>query len=484
MRSLQLLTLMFLSSAFVIFPVVHCPTAIGQIRSNDEGDEDEEEDPEDVDNGQVAPGRGAGVSIDALNVLRTRASSSVTGDLDGLRSSSAAKPSAKIRPQAPRRKPAKKLRFVSLPRLEQVATKRFEAGLPLTEELQYLAGLVRADYLFIYPESGEVVIAGPAANWRRTKKGRVLTVNSRQPVLRLEDLVVALRAFPYSGSGTSEIGCSIDPTQRGLARMQAYVKSISPRPPSAQVITAGLKKSLGEQTVTITGIPANTHFAHVMLEADYRMKLIGIGLASPTVPIKSYLSLARPKSSRGGLSRWYFTPQYECVRVSPDRHVVQLGSSGARLIGAAELVAANGHRSQSARSDRASKGFTTDFTRKYAALAKAEPIYAELRNIMDLSIISAAIQFFDAYAECDWQPDLFCDQTKFDIETHDVPTRLPTAANAVWKGRRLLTPVGGGVVIRSTDVIDTIRLADETLLDSRPTIPSDLADGQWWWDSE
>ena len=67
--------------------------------------------------------------------------------------------------------------------------------------------------------------------------------------------------------------------------------------------------------------------------------------------------------------------------------MMQLGSSGVRLVGEAELVAANGHRAESGKRDRASTGFTTDFTRKYAALARAEPIYAELRNLMDLSII-------------------------------------------------------------------------------------------------
>ena len=315
-------------------------------------------------------------------------------------------------------------------------------------------------------------------------KGDVLSVDSRLPVLRLEDLIVALRAFPHNDAGASEIGCSIDPTPKGLARMQAYVKSVSRRPPSAHMIAAGLKKSLGKQKVTVQGIPASTHFARVMVEADYRMKLIGIGLEKPAVPIKSYLALARPRSSSNGMARWYFTPQYGSIRMSRDRRVLQLGSSGARLVGEAELVSANGERSQSARRDRASMGFTADFTRKYAALAKAEPIYAELRNVMDLSIIAAGLQFLDAYEKCDWQPDLFLNASKLDVETHEVPTKLPTAVNAVWKGRRLLTPVGGGVSIRSTDAFESMQTISDAVLPECPEIPSNLADDQWWWDDE
>ena len=74
------------------------------------------------------------------------------------------------------------------------------------------------------------------------------------------------------------------------------------------------------------------------------------------------------------------------------------------MVGQSELVATNGKRSASSRRDAASLGFTSDFTRKYASLAKTESVYAELRNVMDLSIIAAALQVLDIYEDCRWQP--------------------------------------------------------------------------------
>ena len=480
MNSLRLFLLtMLLSVAIVSSPVLHCSCAFGQIRTDeDTSNEEEPTNQEDPNTNGGVIGNQAGVSINALDVLRSLSTSDSTNELDTLRRSSG-KSKARNRTL---RKPAVRMRYVSLPRLERAVAKRTTEGEPLTAEMKYLAGLFRADCLYIYPEHDDVVIAGPAGNWHQTRSGNVLSAGSRAPVLRLEDLIVALRAFPGNGAGVSEIGCSIDPTSQGLARMQAYVKSIARRPPSAQVIAAGLKKSLGKQKVTVHGIPASTHFARVMVEADYRMKLIGIGLETPAVAIKSYLSLARPRSPSNGMARWYFTPQYECIRMDRDRQVLQLVSTGARLSGEAELVSANGERSQSARRDRASVGFTTDFTRKYAALAKAEPIYAELRNVMDLSIIGAALRFLDAYERCDWQPDVFLNASKLDVENHDVPTKLPTAVNVVWKGRRLLTPVGGGVSIRSSEVFESMQTIADTTQPARPEFPSNLADDQWWWD--
>ena len=73
------------------------------------------------------------------------------------------------------------------------------------------------------------------------------------------------------------------------------------------------------QMITVGGVSAKTHFAQVLVEADYRMKLIGIGLEQPPVRLKSYVARANPSQvGRNALQRWYFVPDYQCVRVSED----------------------------------------------------------------------------------------------------------------------------------------------------------------------
>jgi hypothetical protein len=68
------------------------------------------------------------------------------------------------------------LRKVSLTRLERELQIRAARGLPADEELQALAGLQRIQYVFVYPESGDVVLAGPAGDWyfgpRKSPLGR------------------------------------------------------------------------------------------------------------------------------------------------------------------------------------------------------------------------------------------------------------------------------------------------------------------------
>jgi hypothetical protein len=248
-----------------------------------------------------------------------------------------------------------------------------------------LAGITELEYVFCYPESGDIVIAGPAEGFGRDSVGRVVGVDSGKPVLLLDDLIVALRAFAPHGKPTSVIGVSIDPTQEGLARMQQTLNRLGTSfrgPGDIPVIVNSLRESLGLNEVSITGIPAGTHFAHVLAEADYRMKLIGIGLQAPPVPMKNYISrLTSSMTSSNALVRWYFVPDYQALSTSQDGMAMQLVGQGVKLIGEDELVGRDGSRKQTGRATNpASRGFTTEFTKKFPLIAQRSAVYGQLRN--------------------------------------------------------------------------------------------------------
>ncbi len=59
--------------------------------------------------------------------------------------------------------------------------------------MQVLAGLRRIRYVFVYPESGDLVLAGPAGDWTTGPESGVWRVETGQPVVRLDDLVVVFR---------------------------------------------------------------------------------------------------------------------------------------------------------------------------------------------------------------------------------------------------------------------------------------------------
>ncbi len=280
------------------------------------------------------------------------------------------------------------------------------------------------------------------------------------------------------------IGCSIDPTEEGNAAMRAFWQQVGPRatPNDTQFIVEGLRTNFGMQTVSVHGVSPKSHFAMVLVEADYRMKLIGIGLEKPPIKMVSYIDRA---TATKNLQRWFFVPDYECVRTAEDGMAMELVGDGVKLVGENEVVTSEGKRHASGHADAASQAFTTAFTKKYAALADRAPVYAELRDLIDLAVAAAYIQHENFYGKADWKMDLFGDETAFTVETYDIPRQVAPAINAVWKGHTLMTPIGGGVHIEPTQALASgNRLSDEDgkVAKARRQVKIDLAKGQWWWD--
>lgn len=438
----------------------------------------------------VAPAQGqlfqpqvAGVEIDAEGVLRTRTVADPTGQLARQRiaesrmalSENVARPSS--------------LRKISLRRLEAAIEDQLARHAPLDNDLRYLAGMTRIEYVFVYPEEGDVVIAGPAEGYMLDLASRPVGISSGRAVLELQDLITALRAFPAQSDQPTTISCSIDPTQEGLQRMRQYIATVSGHvtPGDAERYAAGLRESLGMQAVSISGISPKSHFAQVLVEADYRMKLIGIGLEKPPVRIQTFIEKASPTDvARNALQRWYFVPNYDSVRVSEDLLAMQVVGQGVKLESEDEHVLADGRRQQSRRVDHASQVFTQSFTKQYAKLAEVVPVYAQLRNMIDLAIVAAFLREYDAYGRSGWMATLFQDPNRLDVNTYPVPKRVESAVNVVWKGNTLMTPIGGGVNIQADQAFSEDRLAyDETgQMDVRRrelTIPQDDPKA-WWWD--
>ena len=181
------------------------------------------------------------------------------------------------------------MRKISLNRLEQAI---LDHQSTLTDEMRYLAGLLRVRYVFYYPDSKDIVLAGPAEGWVPDAGGRIVGITSGRPVVQLQDIVVALRAFPSSGNATPLIGCSIDSTPEGQVAMKNFLRGNRPDPNNIEPFVESLRNALGYQIVSVYGVAPSTHFAQVMVEADYRMKLIGIGLERPPVKLVSYVDRA------------------------------------------------------------------------------------------------------------------------------------------------------------------------------------------------
>ena len=383
-----------------------------------------------------------------------------------------------------------KLRHVSLVALERALAKRFQAGQPPDDAMLHLAGLQRLEYVFCYPDRKDIVIAGPAEGWVADPSGRAVGITTGRPVLELADLAVALRTFTPNNRERVFLGCSIDPNSESLAKLVEFQKTVprvvreNERDEVAARVAKGQQEALGLADVRVFGVPANSHFAQVLLEADYRMKLIGIGLEEPPVKMTTFLS-ALTAPPRNALQRWWFTPNYDCVKVSDDRLAMELLGQGVQLQTEDKVIGPDGSlMDHGGPPNKASELFTQAFTKKYVEISDRLPVYAQMRTLFDLAVAAAYIRQQDFYGQVGWQATLFRDEQAFPVATLPTPKKVACVVNRVWKSNRLLSPAGGGVSVAPDEALDPQRVskdADGKLSARWKSLTAERGDA-WWWD--
>jgi len=425
----------------------------------------------------------SGVMIDAKGLLR-RATEQDYGRLSQQQifaaQQSALRLPADIRKQS-------NLRYVSLNRLEQAI---INANGTVTEEMRYLAGIQRIKYVFFYPETKDIVIAGPAEGWFPGYEGVMVGASTGRPVCELQDLVVALRTYAPNAEVIPIVGCSIDPTEEGNARLQQFIKNFGRygnTDAQRAAFVAGLRESLGPQTIRVDGIPANTHAAMVMVAADYRMKLIGIGVEQPPVPITSFISVADPaRVARNALFRWFFVPDYQSVVLTEDKTGMEMVGNGVKLVAEDEIVTVTGQRAVKAgRTDKASQTFANSFTKMYPQLAQRSLVYGQLRNFIDMLVAAAYLDKYDIYGQAEWKMEFLGDESKFAVHTYNTPTHVAPVVNGAMRGGLFMAPIGGGVEIEADVALKPENVKTETkgsVSNVKNNVKLNLAPGQWWWD--
>ncbi|MEK6247321.1 MAG: DUF1598 domain-containing protein [Planctomycetales bacterium] len=426
-----------------------------------------------------------GVSVDADGVLQAAAFTDPEGQLHAKRLAAA---KAALPPNIQKKSPFRK---VSLVRLEREIQQLLDAGKPIGDELRNLAGLQRLEYVFYYPDEADIVIAGPAEGWLPDPSGRTVGMTTGRPVLELQDLLVALRMYPPGSNNRPFIGCTISPTEDGLARLQKFQRTIPQRIPQqqrevvAERIAKGTREALGMSDVHVYGIPPTTHFSHVLLEADLRMKRIGIGLEPPPVKMATFLGvLQRPSGNM--LQRWWFQPDYDCIRVTKDHSALQLTGHGVQLLSEDMAIGPDGQLlDPKAKVGKASRLFTQSFTKKYPKIAAASPVYAQLRNCIDMLIAAAFIRHQDYYGQAGWSMPLLVSEDSLPTEILSAARQVDCNVNVQWKGNRLISPAGG-VSVSADRALDekNWQVDEDGKLRKiyREANGDALPNDSWWWD--
>jgi hypothetical protein len=351
----------------------------------------------------------------------------------------------------------------------------------LTPEVLYVAGLQRIEYVFVFPEQHDVVLAGPAEGWKVDEAGNVVGSSTGAAAMQLDDLIAALRTSPKLLAGEM-ISCSIDPTPEGLQRFARLMHGGRTSPSSE--LLAEMEEAVGPHAITITGVPAQSHFAHVLVAADWQMKRLAMGLAASPVPeLVSYLEMLKHNpgaTPRSALPRWWIAFGRRPVERDADGLAWRLSPPGIEVRTAAARLDAGGRLAGQSENDRIAQQWADAMTTRYEQLSSAEPIFGQLRGCMDLALVAAVLTSSDLLAHVGLELPMLLDERHLQLTPNPVPKTVASQASAVRRSRGWVVSVSGGVDFDVADPVNKAVVQADVGEARRQAAPQHGE--SWWWD--
>jgi hypothetical protein len=309
----------------------------------------------------------AGVYIDADGTVRNR-------QVDNSSDLATQRLRAKALSQPPK---SQAMTYVSLPKALAELRTLTEQKKEVPDNVRFMSGITQIRYVFVYAGEHDIVIAGTSEPIDATNKAEPTGKVTGRPVLHLDDLVTALRCG--AGAAQQPFGCSIDPRQDSMTRANQVMKDLANSTRAARM--NGMKDAIGLQDVRQFGAPADSRTAFVTVAADYKLKRMILGLEAIPVP-----GVGSPvDNTRAAGNRFWFEVNYAPLLVSPDADAFEL--RGPRLV-----LKAGAFSFDPKGATETSKTFAKNFSAKITQLATTVPLYADLQNVVDLSVVAALIR--------------------------------------------------------------------------------------------
>ncbi len=324
-------------------------------------------------------------------------------------------------------------------------------------------------------------------------ENRVVAQGSGRPVVRLDDLVVVLRCLMDKPGAV--FGCSITPLDENLKATQVFLEASAKKPLAAgaarrEAWLKQVRNHLGKQRIDVDGVDPRTRTGQTLVEADYHMKLIGMGLEPGTPGVISYLNSVHVPAGQAppplGVLRWWFTMNYDTVRVSDNHQAFEIRGSGVQVLGEDEKLVA-GQRVHTGRAAELNQTFTQSFTDHFEALAQKYPVYAELQNIFDLALATAIIKTNHVPDQVDWHMTCFNDPAQYHAPLGPAPRMVESVINhRVINGKHILAGVSGGVSANPWKAAEPDAARPDPTgklkIDLSSSAPGSRPQDNWWWD--
>ena len=198
---------------------------------------------------------------------------------------------------------------------------------------------------------------------------------------------------------------------------------------------------------------------------------------SPVRGLPSYLQML-PAGGRAGtgnmMQRWWLEPKYESVLRDAEGLSWELRGGSVQAMTEEDFLTANGAREHTGKANRLAQRWADNMTKKYDALAVAEPIFGQLQNCMELAIVGALIVKENLPAKTGNSLPVLMDEKSFKTEEYRAPKEVDSKASIL--GRHIA--VSGGVSIQSWLIVDRAEKSDAPTAVRAKATPAGPA---WCW---
>lgn len=374
------------------------------------------------------------------------------------------------------------LRMISLKGLQQAISDCRESGAMVPDEVEFLAGLQRIRYVFVDQDNHDIIIAGPAEPWTLRDDGSVVGTVTGGSTMRLADLLVAMRSV--ESARTEGITCSIEPTPEGRRRLQQLLRRVKLRPgQNPAMLEASMKAAFGPQMIQLTGIPADTRYARTLVAADFEMKRVAMGLTeSPVAALPSYLEMTRNKSQDANQNpRWWMACDYEALAKSEDGLAWKLSGQGVKTMTEQDIVATDGTVKGAGKIDKLAQLWANKMTESFTELSREMPIFADLQNVMDLTVVATLITQERLAEQAGLDLAVLNGQADaIDPASHSIPKSVDPQCSFIRGRSGWVVTASGGVDLNAFEVVEN-QTTDATVADTRSIAIAAAPVNRWWW---
>ena len=293
-----------------------------------------------------------------------------------------------------------------------------------TDEVRNMGGIGKVVGYVLDKKNRDVILVGVSSN--------------TSPSINIDDFVVDIRNV---WNGLPDPYCSLDPQPENIIMLKKF---LSQQSPFASERDSGhfmdeLREKCGPQRVRIGGVPRDSRFAHVMINADYHMKKVQQGIIS-VPPIHSQLDIMledmrekirkydRLPESKLSISRfWFHIKNGEPTFIKQDG-MVMIKRCTMVVLTEKQRCDADGVLHDVAEDDDYAIAFAKEMSDYLSSGSLTVPEYSELNNLFRLHALVKAMHYENVFDTSDIDLNFWLNEYEY-REMSMMPNSLSCIAN-------------------------------------------------------